>query len=413
MKTIRELVLRDRLVFIRCDFNVPFDDEGNISDDARIKATLSTIEYAVQQGARVVLGSHMGRPKGKVVPELSLQPVANRLHELLGQDIHFVPDCIGDEAKKRKKELKRGEILLLENLRFYESETKNDLHFAEQLAEGIDVFVQEAFGALHRAHASTTGLPSLVFDKGIGFLVESELEALDKIVGNPKQPFVVVVGGSKVSDKVDVIKNLAPHADIVLTGGGVANAFAKGLGHDVAGSLVESDSVGKGQEGVDFAQVAAGIYKEFESKTPDIKIDGMGELSTIQLPLDFVAAASMDAGAETKIVELGGDVPEGWMFLDVGPKTQQLYKQILEQAKTIFWNGPLGVFEMDAYAEGSRVVAQAVADSEGYAVLGGGDTEVVTQKFGLKGQYSHASTGGGASLTYLAEKPMPGLEALD
>lgn len=416
MKSVRDIPVKGLTVFVRVDFNVPLDDKGNITEDGRIKAALTTIEFLLQQGAKVVLASHMGRPKGKVVESLRMAPVAHRLGQLLGQTVHYVDDCIGSEVEKVKARLQPGEVMLLENLRFYDGEKKNDLAFAQALAEGIDVYINDAFGALHRKHASVHALPSLIFDKGIGFLIREELDALSRVIRNPDQPLVVVIGGAKISDKVDVIRNLAPLGDIVLTGGGVANAFIKGNGYDVQQSLVESDSVSEDQEGVDYSQVALEICHRFSEEKPTIDVahPNGGELPKVVYPVDGVCSPSTEEGAEVRVIDFATEqLPEGWLILDIGPKTQQLYAQILSKAQTIFWNGPMGLFEQDAYAHGSRAVAQAVAECKGYTVLGGGDTEVVVEKFGFGGKFSHISTGGGASLTYLAERPLPGLETLE
>lgn len=416
MKSIRDIPLRNKTIFVRVDFNVPLDEQQNITDDTRIKAALPTIEYIIQKGGKVVLGAHMGRPKGQVRNDMRMRPVAQRLKELLGQDIHYVDDVVGKEVEAVKARLEPGDVMLLENLRFYAQEKENEMHFAEQLAEGIDVYITDAFGVIHRKHASTFALPSLIFDKGIGFLIEQEIDALTKIAENPEQPFVVVIGGVKISDKVDVIRNLAPVSDVVLVGGGVANTFLTAQDIPVGASVVESDSVSADQEDVSYIDVARDIWNRFSTETPtmDVQLPSGEQLQSVQLPLDFIAAESTEEGAETRVIEIGVDtIPDGWMFLDIGPKTQQLYSQVLAKAKTIFWNGPMGLFEMDPFAEGSRTVAQSVADSTGYAVLGGGDTQVVTEKFGLKGRYSHASTGGGASLAFLAQEDLPGLQALE
>jgi phosphoglycerate kinase len=416
MKSIRELNLRHKTVFLRVDFNVPLNDNQEITEDARIKAALNTIQYLIQEKAKVVIGSHLGRPKGQVKNEFRMLPVAKRLGDYLGQDVHYVDDCIGPEVDAAKERLEPGDVLLLENLRFHPGEESNDLHFAEQLEHGIDVYITDAFGVIHRKHASTYALPSLIFDKGIGFLIEEEIDALDKIVGTPKKPFVVVVGGIKISDKVDVIRKLAPMSDAVLVAGGVANTFMKGLGHDIGGSIVESDSVSKEQESINYVDVAMDIWRRFETEHATIEgvtaPDG-GQLQKIIHPIDFVAAPSPDDKDQARVIELGEDVPEGWMFLDIGPKSQALFAEVIGTAHTVFWNGPIGVFEVPEFAEGSRVVAQAAADIDGYSVLGGGDTESVVQTFDLGGHFGHVSTGGGASLTYLAQKPTPGLEALD
>lgn len=415
MKSIRDIAVHHQTVFLRVDFNVPLnkDKEGNVREDARIKAALPTIEYLIEKQAKIVIGSHLGRPAGERNMKYSLQPVAKRLSELLGQEIHFAADCIGDQVNRMKADLQPGEIILLENLRFYAQEEDNDLKFAEQLAEGIDVFVCDGFGVIHRKHASVYALPSLVFDKAMGFLIEQEVDALNKVIHDPDQPLVVAIGGVKISDKVDVIRGLAEIADVVLVGGGVANTFLKGLGNDIGASIVDSDSVDKSKSGTNFCDVAQQIYKQFETEQSTIEAQGMAA-GKIQLPLDFIAAPTADEGAETKIITVGVDaVPEGWRFLDIGPRTRALYSEVLKKARTIFWNGPMGLFEMDAYASGSRDVATAIAESSAYTVLGGGDTEAMIQKFGLGGRYSHVSTGGGASLTYLAQEKLPGLTALE
>lgn len=415
MKSIRDIALRHQTVFLRVDFNVPLDDKQEITDDGRIKAALPTIEYILSKGAKLVIGSHLGRPRGEVVDELRLKPVAKRLEQYLGQDIHYVDDCIGEEVDRLKERMQPGELLLLENLRFYKEEEKNDMHFAERLAHHIDVYLTDAFGVIHRKHASTYALPSIVFDKGIGFLIQEEIDALDRIINTPKQPLVVVVGGVKISDKVDVIRNLAPMSDTVLVGGGLANTFYAGLGTSVGKSIVESDSVSEGQDAISYTDVAREIAERFATEHPTIKtLQPNGEpIQKVQLPVDFIAAESIEPGARTQVIEIGKDtMPTDWMFLDIGPRTREMYLEVLAQAKTIFWNGPMGLFEMEPYEQGSHDIAQAVAASDGYAVLGGGDTQAVVDKFGLDGRFSHASTGGGASLTYLAQEPLPGLEAL-
>lgn len=405
MKSIRDISVRHQTVFVRVDFNVPLDDNGKITEDARIKAALTTIEYLIEKDAKLVIASHLGRPKGKRNPKYSLQPVAKRLSELLGQDVKFVNDCIGEAAQREKAQLKPGEILLLENLRFYPQEESNDLYFAEQLAEGIDVYVNDAFGTIHRAHASISALPSLVFDKAAGLLIESEVEALSKIITNPDQPFVVLMGGIKVSDKISVIKNLAPMSDIMLIGGGLANAFFAAQGVPIGASKAETEAI----------EIAKELWTRFETEHSTMHGPHSAQpLHRIQLPVDCIAAASPDVGAEQKVIEIGKDViPDGWMFLDVGPKTRALFGDVLHKAKTIFWNGPLGLFEVESFARGSREIAQVVAQAKAYAVLGGGDTESVVNTFGLQGRFNHVSTGGGASLAFLAQEELPGLQALE
>jgi phosphoglycerate kinase len=405
MKSIRDMTLRHQTVFLRVDFNVPLDDAGNITEDARVKAALPTIEYILEKGAKLIVASHLGRPKGERDSRYTLQPVAKRLSELLGQDVRFVDDCVGAAVDAEKKQLKPGEVLLLENLRFYPQEEANDLYFAQQLAEGVDVYINDAFGTIHRAHASIAALPSLVFDKGCGFLIQHEIDALSKVITNPDQPFVVLMGGIKISDKIDVIRNLAPISDIILVGGGIANAFLKATGHDIGASVVEEEAI----------DIARDIWRRFETEHSSIHAAHAPELlHKIQVPVDFIAAASAELGAEQRVIEIGVDtIPAGWKFLDIGPKTRTMFGDVLHKAKTIFWNGPLGVFEVEPFSHGSREIAQIVAQSSGYAVLGGGDTESVVAKFGLEGRFEHVSTGGGASLAFLAQKELPGLRALE
>lgn len=412
IKTIRDFALHHQSIFLRVDFNIPLDAAGNITNDGRIKATLPTIEYCMEKGARLVLASHLGRPDGVVVEQYRMAPVARRLHELLGQNIHYVEDCVGPNVEHMKKNLAAGDILLLENLRFYKEEEENNLRFAEQLALGIDIYLTDAFGALHRKHASTFALPSLIFDRGIGFLVEHEVDALSKIVHEPDQPLVMVVGGAKISDKVEVLRNLAPQCDVVLVGGSVANVFLKGEGMNMQKSLVESSSVVAEQKSLDYPKAAHEIVVQFQSETPTIQIGQ--PLQKIQLPLDLVCAPSPEQPDAATVIEIGNkEIPENFMALDIGPKTRDLYAAVVRKARTIFWNGPLGVVEVPAFAHGSEDVAHAAAESDGYAVLGGGDTEAVVQQFNLAGRFSHVSTGGGASLDFLAHGALPGLDVLN
>lgn len=410
IKSIRDFPIHNQMVFLRVDFNVPLNDRGEIIEDSRIKAALPTIEYCVEKGAKLVIASHLGRPDGAVVEQFRMAPVAKRLHELLGQSVHYAHGCIGEEVRRKKMALQRGEVLLLENLRFHKEEENNDLRFAELLAENIDVYITDAFGALHRKHASTYALPSLIFDRGMGFLVEQERDALSKIINDPDQPLVMVVGGAKISDKVDVIRNLASQCDVVLIGGGVANTFLKGSGMDMQGSLVESNSVVADQKSVDFAHVANELLQQFQSEQPTMQMKE--PLHKIQLPLDLVCASGVDS-AETVVVNVDdGHIPTNMMALDIGPKTRALYVEVLKKAQTIFWNGPMGVVEKPLFAKGTEDVARIIAAAEGYAVLGGGDTEAIVNQFGLEGYFSHVSTGGGASLNFLAAGTLPGLEIL-
>lgn len=403
MKSIRDLRLQHRNVFLRVDFNVPFADDGTILEDARIKAALPTIEYLIEQHAKIIIASHAGRPQGKVDPRFSLRVVAERLSELLGQEVHFINDCIGLAVEREKETLKDCEILLLENLRFYPQEEENDLLFAQALAKNIDVYIDDAFGAIHRAHASIAALPSIIFDKGCGFLIESEVTALDKIKNTPAQPSVVVMGGVKMGDKVKVMEYLAPGASAVLIGGGLANAFLQASGVNIQSSIVDVAAVAN----------AHIILQRFAVAHQESSHAALKRVGKIVIPIDVVVAQNIDA-TEAHVIDLQTQtVPEGMMILDIGPATRALYAQTIAEAKTVFWNGPMGVSEKPLFAEGSRVVAQAVADNDGYAVVGGGDTESCVDAFGLRDYFSHVSTGGGASLDYLANVTMPGLIALD
>lgn len=414
IQSIKEISVAERSVFLRVDFNVPIDERERITEDGRIRAALPTIRYLMQQKAKIIIASHLGRPEGQPNPKYRMRPVALQLSELLKMPVQYVEECIGSQVEEAKQRLQPGEVLLLENLRFYPGEEENDSQFAAELAKDIDVYIADGFGVIHRKHASTYGLPSLIAEKGMGLLIEKEIQALQKIIDSPEKPLVVLVGGVKISDKVAVIRHLAPLSDVVLVGGGVANTFLKAQGKDVGASVVESSSVSKDQKGVDYVDIARSIWKEYADQKPSIPVtlpDGSA-MSKIQPPLDFVAAASREKGAETRVIEVGESVPEGWMFLDIGPKTQQLYREVFSHARTIFWNGPLGVFEMEEYASGSCEVARAIAESSSYSVIGGGDTEVVVEMCGLADQYSHVSTGGGASLAFLGQEPLPGLEIL-
>lgn len=408
MKSIQDVSIHNQLVFLRVDFNVPLDKKQNITEDARIKAALPTIQFILEKGGRLVIASHLGRPKGGFDARLGMRPVAKRLEELLGKPVQLAPDCIGQEVEKMKAALKSGEVLLLENLRFYAQEEENDLHFAESLAEQVDVYVTDAFGALHRKHASTFSLPTLIFDKAAGFLIEKEVAALNKIINEPEQPFVVLIGGVKISDKVDVIHALAPKSDVVLVGGGVASTFLKSQGVEIGTSVIEAGTI----------DVARDIWQRCELTKPSISVKtAAGEpvhIQKIVLPVDAIIAQSTDEGAETRVVDFSqGAIPADWMILDIGPKTQTLFTDIIAKAKTVFWNGPMGLFEQDAYAKGSRAVATAIAQADGYAVVGGGDTESVIQKAELAAEFDHVSTGGGASLEYIAYGTLPGLQALE
>jgi phosphoglycerate kinase len=393
-KTVRDLsALKGKRVFVRVDFNVPMDGE-TITDDTRIRESLPTIKYLMDQGARIILASHLGRPKGKVVPSMSLAPVAKRLSELIGKPVQMAPDCIGDEVKNMVEQLKDGEILVLENLRFHPEEEKNDPEFAKQLASLADIFVQDAFGSVHRAHASTEGIARYVPVKVAGFLVEKELKYLGEALANPQRPFVAILGGSKVSTKIGVISNLLQKVDALLLGGGMTYTFIKAQGGTIGSSLFEPETL------------------EIAKKTlEEAKASG----KKLLLPVDNLACQSTEKPDPTvpRQVFDSHNIPDGWMGVDIGPKTIELYLKELEGAKLIVWNGPVGVFEIDEFAQGSRAIAEALAKSNAITVIGGGDSAAAVNKFGVKDKMTHVSTGGGASLEFLEGKKLPGIEVLD
>lgn len=389
-KTIKDVDLKGKRALIRVDFNVPLDENLNITDDIRIRAALPTIKYAMDKGAKVVLMSHLGRPDGQVVEKLRLAPVAKRLKELLGKSIVATKDCIGDDVKKALAGMKNGDVALLENLRFHAEEEADDPAFAKELASLGDIFVNDAFGTAHRAHASTEGvthyLPSVA-----GFLLEKEIQYLGNSVDNPKRPFVAILGGAKVKDKIKVIDNLLNKVDALIIGGGMAYTFLKAQGKAIGNSKLDKD-------GFDTARAA--LDKAKKKKIP------------ILLPIDHIVADKFDANAHTQLV--GENIPDGWMGLDIGPGTIKLFEGALKDAKTIVWNGPLGVFEMDKFAKGTEEIAKYIAGLKGViSVIGGGDTAAAMAKFKVEDRMSHISTGGGASLEYLEGKGLPGIDALN
>jgi len=390
MLSIKDLDVQGKKIFLRVDFNVPLDDDRNIRDDTRIRAALPTVNHLLDNGAMVVMASHLGRPKGGYKPELSMKPVVKRLAELIGQDVTHAPDVIGPEVEGLKNRLSEGQVLLLENLRFYPGEKGNDPEFAQKLAKDIDYYVNDAFGACHRAHASILGIPSYVEKSAAGFLLSKEVEYLDKAVRAPKRPYVAILGGAKVSDKIPVIESLLRKADNILIGGAMAYTFFAAQGFDVGKSLVEED-------------------KKDMALTLLDKAKSMGV--NFLLPQDHVAASAMEEGAEGRIVK-EFPIPSSMMALDIGPETIENYKKIIGGAKTIFWNGPMGVFEIDEFAKGTEEVARAVADSEAVSIIGGGDSVAAVLKAGVSDKISHISTGGGALLEYIANETLPGLEAL-
>jgi phosphoglycerate kinase len=389
MKSIRDLTISGRRLFLRVDFNVPLAN-GNVEDDTRIVETLPTIRLALERGARVICASHLGKAKGKPKPELSLAPVAVRFAEKLGRPVRFVDDCVGPEAERAAASLADGEVLLLENLRFHAGEEGNDPDFTRSLAALADVYVDDAFGAAHRAHASVVGVPRLVEEKGAGLLLEKEVRELSRLL-EPERPFAAILGGAKISGKIDTLRVLSRRADVLLIGGGMANHFVRALGLSVGKSLLEEDKVPLAREILDFCRESG---------------------KTIALPSDFVVAKSPDDAAGARTVGID-KIPEEAMALDIGPKTIEQFRRLLGPVKTIFWNGPMGVFEKPPFDKGTRAVAAIVAESKAVTVVGGGESVQAAKESGVAEKFTHVSTGGGASLEFLAEGKLPGVEALD
>jgi len=390
--TVKDVDLKGKKVIMRVDFNVPLKD-GKITDETRIKAALSTIEYVLEKGAKVILLSHLGRPKGEKKPEFSLKPVADRLNEILNSNVYFVDETRGEKVEKAVSELKDGEVLLIENTRFEKGETKNDPELAKYWASLADIHVNDAFGTAHRAHASNVGIAEYI-PSVAGFLMKKEIEFLKKAVENPEKPYVVILGGAKVSDKIGVINNLLNNADRILIGGAMMFTFLKALGKKVGSSLVEEDKLDVAKEILDNAK-AKGVE--------------------IVLPVDAVIAQKIEAGVEKKTVKMDDGISEGWMGLDIGPETLSMFKDKISDAKTIVWNGPMGVFEIDDFAEGTKEVAKAIAEvtKKGCtSIIGGGDSAAAAEKFGLANEFSHVSTGGGASLELLEGKELPGIASI-
>jgi phosphoglycerate kinase len=388
IRSLKELALGGRRVFCRVDFNVPLDGT-TVTDDTRIRESLPTIEHILAEGGRLVLASHLGRPKGKRVPEMSLEPAAQRLAELLGiGEVVLTDDCIGDGARKVVGDLRDGQVALLENLRYHDEEEKNDEAFARELAKLCDVYVNDAFGSSHRAHASVAGLPKLIGEKGAGFLLDKELAALDKLRTEPAKPYVAVLGGAKVSDKIGVIEALLTKVDVLVIGGAMANTFLAAQGHSMGKSLVEEDKL----------PLARAVLQ---------KADARGV--QLLLPTDLRVGTGLK---DTVAVDSGLDVDATSMALDVGPETASRYAEVVRKAGAVFWNGPMGLFENPAFAAGTLAVAEAMAACPGFTVVGGGDSVAAIQQAGLASKYDHVSTGGGASLEYLEGKKLPGVEAL-
>ncbi len=388
-KTVKDIDVKGKSVLVRVDFNVPLDKEGNITDETRISAAMPTIQYLLDNGAKLILCSHLGRPKGEVKPEFSLSPVAKRLAELLTCKVVFAKDCVGVEAEKAVASIDCGEVCLLENLRFHKEETKNDPEFSKQLASLAEIFVNDAFGTAHRAHASTAGvteyLPSVA-----GFLIGKELDFIGGALANPARPFVAILGGAKIADKIPVIENLVNIVDCLIIGGGMANTFLVAQGYEPGKSLVDQDSV----------QIAKEMLELCRKK-------GL----RILLPIDVIVADAFAADANTKLVPADA-IPADMMALDIGSSTTSLYTNEIASAKTVIWNGPMGVAEMEPFAGGTKALAQALADCEAITIIGGGDSAAAVKNLGFADKMSHISTGGGASLEFMEGKVLPGVAAL-
>ncbi|MFP4379279.1 MAG: phosphoglycerate kinase [Candidatus Sumerlaeia bacterium] len=384
-KIVDQIDVKGKRVFVRCDFNVPLDGD-TITDDIRIASALPTIKHLVSQNAKVILASHLGRPKGEAKPEFSLKPVAKRLGELLGKEVKMAPDCIGDEVKGMVDAMAEGGVILLENVRYHKGEEKNDSDFAAKLAELADAYVNDAFGTAHRAHASTEGVTKHLDPCAAGFLIKKELDYLGNAVEDPKRPFLAILGGAKVDTKVGVIESLLTKVDKLGIGGGMMFTFAKAQGHEIGKSLFDEPGF----------EVAKKLVNE----------------DKLVLPVDTVIADEFDANANTDVVDIDG-IKEGWLGMDIGPKSIENLKQEIMKAGTVVWNGPMGVFEMEKFAAGTKAVADALAESDCISIIGGGDSAAAIKKFGLEDKMSHISTGGGASLEFLEGKTLPGIAALD
>lgn len=388
-KTVYDIDVSGKTVFLRVDYNVPQDKNGHILEDRRIRTTVPTIRYLQEHGAAIVIGAHLGRPKGEIKPELSLKPCAERLGELLGQKVIFAPDCIGEETNELKKNLKAGDVLLLENLRFYKGEEKNNPEFTKALISYCDIAVNDAFGVSHRPHASIVGVGQSV-PMVAGILLQKEIDFLSNVIDNPERPFAAIIGGAKIADKIQVIANLMEKADVILIGGGMANTFVAAEGYDMGQSLQDKDRF-------DLARNLMEKAKELGS--------------SIMLPVDFTAADSFSETAQTKVLE-AKDFGNPWMALDIGPKTIQMYADILRKMKTVVWNGPMGVFEMKPFATGTNTIAKTISELDAITVIGGGESAAVVDHLGISDKFSHVSTGGGASLEMLEGMILPGVSIL-
>ena len=390
-KTVRDIDVAGKKVLVRCDFNVPLDGEtGTITDNRRIRAAIPTIQYLIDHNAKVILCSHLGRPKGEANPKYSLKPVAEELSKLLGKEVKLAKDVIGEDAQKLTSEIKEGEVVLLENVRFHKEEEKNDPEFAKELASFAEIYVNDAFGTAHRAHASTAGVADYL-PAVSGFLIEKELEFLGSSLENPVRPFVAILGGAKVSDKIGVIENLIEKVDTLIIGGGMAYTFYKAQGHHIGTSICEEDKL----------DLATSLLKKAEEK--GVKL---------LLPVDNHVSSEYSNDGEDRFVE-STEIPDGFMGLDIGPKTIENFKNAIKNAKTVLWNGPLGVTEFSKFAEGTRAIATALAESDAVTIIGGGDSAAAVEKMGLADKMTHISTGGGASLEFLEGKVLPGIDCLN
>ena len=389
-KSIEDVNVKGKRVFVRVDFNVPMAD-GQVSDDTRIRAAIPTIKYLVEQGAKVILASHLGRPKGEVNEDMRLTAAGARLEELIGKPVKKLDESIGEAVEKVVNEMEEGDIVLLENVRFHKGEEKNDEELSKAFAKLADVYVNDAFGAAHRAHATTEGITKFVDVAVSGFLMQKELDVLGKALSAPERPFTAIIGGAKVKDKIDVIDNLLDKVDNLIIGGGLAFTFVKAMGHDVGKSLLEEDKID--------------LAKSFIEKAKEKGVN-------FYMPMDAVVSKEFSNDAETAVVDIDA-IPSDMMGLDIGPKTAEKYAEVIKASKLIIWNGPMGVFEMEKFANGTKAVAQAMAETAGYTVIGGGDSAAAVEKFGVAEKMDHVSTGGGASLELMEGKELPGIVALN
>lgn len=388
-KTVKDINLEGKKVFVRCDFNVPMNENQEITDNTRIVAAIPTIKYLLEQNCKIILASHLGRPKGEIKPELSLKPVAKEISRILGKEVIMANDVVGEDAKSKAENLKEGEIMLLENVRYHKEETDNDAEFAKKLASMAEIFVNDAFGAAHRAHASTTGIADYI--PGVsGFLIEKELTVLGNAINNPERPFMAILGGAKVSDKIGVIDSLLDKVDTLMIGGGMAYTFFKAQGYEVGNSICEVDKIDLALRAME------------KAKQKGVKL---------LLPVDTKIGKEFKPDTESKTVDWT-EIPEGWEGFDIGQKTIEMFKEELKNAKTVIWNGPVGLFEFDQFAIGTNEIAKALADLDATTIIGGGDSGAAVEKAGLADKMSHISTGGGASLEFLEGKKLPGIECL-